>query len=111
MQTLGGARAAGLDVLIGSLEPGKRADIVVRSGEAAELAPGSDAAHQLIAVGHGPSADTVLVNGRIVMRGGRSTLLDEAAVFAEARASIGRMTGRLGLNPPGLWPRAQAAAE
>jgi 5-methylthioadenosine/S-adenosylhomocysteine deaminase len=111
MQTLGGARAAGLDALIGSIEPGKRADIVVRSGQVAELAPGSDAAHQLIAVGHGPSADTVLVNGRVVMRGGRSTLLDEAAVFAEARASNARMTDRLGLKPPGLWPSAQNAAE
>jgi 5-methylthioadenosine/S-adenosylhomocysteine deaminase len=106
MQTLGGARAAGLDALIGSLEPGKRADIVIRSGDAAELAPGSDAAHQLIAVAHGPSADLVLVNGDIVMRGGRSTRLDEAAVFADARASVARMTARLGLKPPGLWPSA-----
>ncbi len=105
MQTLGGARAAGLGEIIGSLEPGKRADIVVRTSGLAELAPGVDAAHQLICVGHGPTADTVLVNGRIVMRGGRSTLMDEAAVFAEARASVARMVERLGLKPPGLWPR------
>jgi hypothetical protein len=57
-------------------------------------------------VGHGPTADTVLVNGRIVMRGGRSTLMDEAAVIAEARASVARMCERLDLNPPGLWPRS-----
>lgn len=104
MQTLGGARAAGLDAIIGSLEAGKRADIVVRSTDMAELAPGFDPAHQLIAVGHGASVDTVLVNGRIVMRNGRSTLVDEQAVFAEARASVERMAARLGLKPPGLWP-------
>jgi 5-methylthioadenosine/S-adenosylhomocysteine deaminase len=105
MQTLGGARAAGLGEIIGSIEPGKRADIVVRANGLAELAPGADAAHQLICVGHGATADTVLVNGRIVMRGGRSTLMDEAAVIAAARASVARMVERLGLKPAGLWPR------
>ena len=106
MMTLGGARAAGLDAIIGCLEPGKRADLVIRSTLLAELGPGVDPAHQLVTAGHGPSADTVIVNGRIVMRGGRSTLVDEAAVIAEARASVGRMAHRLGLPPPGLWPRA-----
>jgi len=104
MQTLGGARAAGLDSIIGSLERGKRADIVIRASALAELAPGVDPAHQLICVGHGPTADTVLVNGQIVLRGGRSTLVDEASVFAEARASVQRISERLGLKPPSRWP-------
>jgi 5-methylthioadenosine/S-adenosylhomocysteine deaminase len=105
MQTLGGARAAGLEAIIGSLESGKRADIVLRLSSLAELAPGVDPVHQLICVGHGPTADTVLVNGRIVLRNGRSTLVDETATFAEARASVQRMSERLGLKSPGLWPR------
>jgi 5-methylthioadenosine/S-adenosylhomocysteine deaminase len=105
MQTLGGARAAGLDRIIGSLESGKRADIVVRSTGVAELAPCVDPVHQLICVGHGPTADTVLVNGEIVLRRGRSTRVDEGAVFAEARASVVRMAERLNLGLPGVWPR------
>lgn len=105
MVTLGGARAAGLDRLIGSLEPGKRADIVIRRTDAVELAPGIDPAHQLVTVGHGPTADTVLVNGRVVLRGGRSTLVGEEAVVAAARASVERMAKRLGLDFPGRWPR------
>jgi cytosine/adenosine deaminase-related metal-dependent hydrolase len=105
MVTLGGARAAGLDRLIGSLEPGKRADIVVRRTNAVELAPGVDPAHQLVTIGHGPTADTVLVNGRVVLRGGRSTRVSEDAVIAEARASVGRIAERLGLSIPGRWPR------
>ncbi len=105
MVTLGGARAAGLERLIGSLEPGKRADIVVRRSDAVELAPGVDPAHQLVTIGHGPTADTVLVNGRVVLRGGRSTLVGEDAVVAEARASVGRLAERLGLGTPGRWPR------
>jgi len=106
MYTLGGARAAGLGAIIGSLEPGKRADIVLRASGLAEMAPGVDPVHQLICVGHGPTADTVLVNGQIVLRSGSSTLVDEAVVFADARASVRRMSERLGLKPPGLWPRA-----
>jgi hypothetical protein len=85
--------------LIGSLETGKQADIVVRSTDSAELWPGIDPAHQLIAAGHGPTADTVIVNGRIVMRHGRAVLVDEAAVFAEARASALRVAKRLGMKP------------
>jgi cytosine/adenosine deaminase-related metal-dependent hydrolase len=104
MHTLGGARAAGLHAILGGLEAGKRADIVVRSVGAAELAPCIDPAHQLICIGHGPTADTVLVNGEIVLHSGHSTRVDEAAVFAEARASVARMANRLDLRPPGLWP-------
>jgi cytosine/adenosine deaminase-related metal-dependent hydrolase len=105
MVTLGGARAAGLERILGSLEPGKRADIVVRRSDAVELAPGVDPAHQLVTIGHGSTADTVLVNGRVVLRDGRSTRVGEDAVIAGARASARRLAERLGLAVPGGWPR------
>ena len=107
MMTLGGAKAAGLLHLIGSLEAGKRADIVIRSGDAAELMPSIDPVHQLVTVGHGANADTVLVNGRVVMRGGHTTLADDVELFAKARASVDQVIKRLGLKPPGLWPRQE----
>src|SRR6266567_2594585 len=84
-------QAARLQHLIGSLEPGKRADIVIRSTHAAELMPSIDPVHQLVTVAHGANADTVLVNGRIVLREGRATLVDEADVFAKAQASVHRI--------------------
>jgi 5-methylthioadenosine/S-adenosylhomocysteine deaminase len=105
MLTLGGARAAGLDSIIGSIEAGKRADIVVRRPDVAEMGPGIDAAHQLVSVGHGPTADTVLVNGRVVMEGGQPTLVDAETVLADARASVQRMVRRLDMAQPGVWPR------
>lgn len=106
MMTLGGAQAAGLQSLIGSLETGKRADIVIRSTNTAELMPSIDPVHQLVAVGHGPNADTVLVNGRIVLQGGHATQVDEMGIFSKAQTSVRQIIDRLGLAPPGLWPRA-----
>lgn len=105
MMTIGGAKAAGLHNTIGTLEPGKRADIVIRAANTAELMPGIDPAHQLVAVGHGPNADTVLVNGQIVMRHGRASGVDEVEIFRKAQESVLRVIERLGLSSPGLWPR------
>jgi cytosine/adenosine deaminase-related metal-dependent hydrolase len=109
MMTVGGARAAGLQDLIGSLERGKRADIVIRSTESAEMMPSIDPAHQLVTVGHGPTADTVFVNGRIVLRNGRTTLVDQSKIFAQAQRSVHKIIDRLGLSLPGLWPRREPA--
>ena len=68
--------------------------------------PRFDPAHQLVAVGHGATADTVLVNGKVVMRGGHDAV-DEADVFAKARTSIERMMQKLGLSPP-VYGRVQS---
>jgi cytosine/adenosine deaminase-related metal-dependent hydrolase len=109
MMTIGGAQAAGLQKIVGSLEAGKRADIVIRSTNAAELMPSIDPAHQLVTVGHGPNADTVIVNGRVVLKQGKTTRVDEADIYARAQKSVYQIIDRLGLSLPGLWPRSQAA--
>jgi cytosine/adenosine deaminase-related metal-dependent hydrolase len=109
MMTIGGAKAAGLQTLIGSLKPGKRADIVIRSTNAAEMMPSIDPAHQLVTVGHGATADTVLVNGRVVLRDGRAVLVDQSKIFEQAKQSVRKTMDRLGLSPPGLWPRGVIA--
>jgi cytosine/adenosine deaminase-related metal-dependent hydrolase len=105
MLTLGGARAAGLQSLIGAIAPGMRADIVIRSNRFAEIAPGVDAAHQLVAVAHGATADTVLVNGKLVLRHGQPTNVDEGAVIDGARKSVAGVAKRLGISPSGQWPK------
>jgi cytosine/adenosine deaminase-related metal-dependent hydrolase len=109
MMTLGGAKAAGLGKLIGSLEPGKRADIVIRSIDSAEMMPSIDPAHQLVTVGHGPTADIVFVNGRVVLRDGRTALIDQSKIFAQAKKSVRKIIDRLGLALPGLWPHREPA--
>ena len=98
MQTVNAATAAGLEREMGSLEPGKRADIVIRSASAAEAFPGNDLLHQLaLTMGTG-SVDTVLVNGEIVFRGGCSTRVDEADIYRSVSDSVVARARRLGID-------------
>ncbi|MEM9557387.1 MAG: amidohydrolase [Acidobacteriota bacterium] len=70
MATIEGARAIGMDHLIGSLEPGKRADLVIVSTDAFRQTPWQDAASLLVYSTRADDVDTVLVDGEILLRGG-----------------------------------------
>jgi 5-methylthioadenosine/S-adenosylhomocysteine deaminase len=85
MATIQGARALGLEKLIGSLEPRKRADLVVVSTGSARLTPIYDPVSHLVYAAHGEDVRTVMVNGRVLMRDRRMLTLDEPAVLTEAR--------------------------
>ena len=85
MATIGGARAIGLEAMIGSLEPGKRADLIVVSMTAPRQTPMYEPISHLVYTTRGDDVDTTIVNGRILMRGRQVVSLDEAAVLAAAR--------------------------
>ena len=104
MQTVRAARVAGLAHDIGSLEPGKRADIVIRSPLAPEVQPAVNPVHQLALLSSASSVDTVIVDGRIVLRNGRSTRVDEAKAYATVKKTVERRMRRLGLSPSVSWP-------
>jgi hypothetical protein len=71
----------GLADMMGSLEPGKRADLVIRSGDLPEYQPGHYPIQNLLLASRGKSVDTVIVDGQIVVRGGHSTRVDEQVVY------------------------------
>ncbi len=85
MATLGGARVLGLDTQIGSLEPGKRADIVIVGMRQPRQTPLYDAVSHLVYTTRGDDVETVIVNGKILMKNKRVVTMDEAAVLADAR--------------------------
>jgi 5-methylthioadenosine/S-adenosylhomocysteine deaminase len=91
MATIGGARVLGLDRLIGSLEPGKRADLIVVSMRGARQTPMYDPVSHLVYVSHGDDVQATVVNGRVLMRDRKVLTLDEPAVLAEARAMAERV--------------------
>lgn len=97
MATREGARALGLGRDTGSLEPGKRADVIVVSMSHPRQTPMYDPLSHLVYVTRGDDVRTTIVNGRVLMRDGRVLTLDEAAVLGEARrladdvrAAVGR---------------------
>jgi cytosine/adenosine deaminase-related metal-dependent hydrolase len=98
MLTINGARAMGCADQLGSLEPGKQADVVIRRADVPDAQPLADPVFQLAMLSRATSVDTVIVAGRIVLRRGRSTLVDERVTFADVRASVARMLRRLGLR-------------
>jgi 5-methylthioadenosine/S-adenosylhomocysteine deaminase len=84
MATLGGARALGMEGRIGSLEAGKRADLVVVGLDEPRLHPLYDPVSHLVYVAKGADVRHVVVEGRVIMRDRRVLTLDEKAVVAEA---------------------------
>lgn len=84
MATLNGARALGIDDLVGSIEVGKRADLVVLDPRSPSLTPTFDAHVTLAAsAGRGDVRD-VIADGRVVVRDRHVLTIDEATVLAEA---------------------------
>ncbi len=86
MATIGGARALGMERRIGSLEPGKRADVIVVNMSTARQTPMYDPVSHLVYATRGDDVQAMVVNGKVLMRGKRVLTLDEPAILAEARA-------------------------
>ena len=77
MATLGGARTMLMENEIGSLEPGKKADVVLHDIDRPEWRPLLNVMNQLVWSADGRSVHTVFVDGRMVVDGGRMTTIDE----------------------------------
>ena len=81
--TVGGARALGLGDRLGTLAPGMLADLTGYRLAAYPFRPLNDALRQLVYAETGAGLDLVIVDGETVMRDGRFTRFDEAAILAE----------------------------
>jgi len=83
--TAGGAKSVGLGSEIGSIEPGKRADLAILSLDSPRLTPLNDPVIHLVYAESGASVETVIVDGEIVVNGREVTRVDEQAVIEEVR--------------------------
>lgn len=101
MRTLNAAHAVGLSHMIGSIENGKKADIVIRGTD--EALPGVNPIQELLLSGHRATVSTVLVDGRLVFLDGRSTQVDQSAAAAAGRAMARRVLNRAGYVPRLPW--------
>jgi 5-methylthioadenosine/S-adenosylhomocysteine deaminase len=104
MATLGGARTMLLQDQIGSLEPGKKADIVLHDIDRPEWRPLLNVMNQLVWSADGRGVHTVFVDGKIVVEAGRMTTIDEDALWAAAQTAGEAITLRSGLPDMAKYP-------
>ena len=97
MATREGARALGMDSEIGSIEPGKRADLIVVDRDRPHLEPGGDPYSTLVYAARGPDVRMTMVDGQILNRDFQLVQMDAAEVTAEARSASAELMKRAGL--------------
>ena len=96
MATRAGARAAGLAGRIGTIEVGKRADIVIHTLERPEMIPTTNMIRNLVYASRSKSVRTVIVDGRIVLEDGAFVAIDERAMLTAINEAAKGLLSRMG---------------
>jgi 5-methylthioadenosine/S-adenosylhomocysteine deaminase len=95
MATIIGARAAGLEKEIGSLETGKRADLITLRLDRPHAVPLYNVYSQIVYALKGSDVEDVAVDGKPIVRNGRSLTLDSAPILAKAKEYAAKVTASL----------------
>src|SRR6058998_2769647 len=90
LATAGSARVLGQAADLGEIAPGRKADLVLLRADSVFLRPLADPVNALVYAETGASVDTVLVDGHVVVQGGRVTTVDEAGIYAQAQEAAER---------------------
>ena len=104
LATRTGARALGMDDTIGSIEVGKRADLVLFDTKRPEWRTLFNPVNTLVYSADGRSVHTVIVDGRIVVRDHVPTFVDEWELIQEVQAIGSDMMKRAGVEFLPRWP-------
>ncbi|MBV9556692.1 MAG: amidohydrolase family protein [Pseudolabrys sp.] len=96
MATMGGAFDLKIDDKVGSLKPGKRADIILIRATDPSMAPVGDPYDALVTFAHAGNVDTTIVDGRILRQGGKFVAADYAKILAEANNEAERLKAKAG---------------
>jgi cytosine/adenosine deaminase-related metal-dependent hydrolase len=98
LATVDGAVDLGIADRAGSITPGKRADLVLVRTTDSNMAPAGDPYEAIVSLAMPANVDTVIVDGRVLRRGGAFTAFDHARIVAEAREAA------VGLRQKAGWP-------
>ena len=100
LATIGSARALHMEKEIGSIEKGKRADLVIVNRDSLNQIPLYNIYSDLVYATKASDVETVVINGKVVMRNRRLLTLDETAIKKDARAFRERIIKSLGTAAP-----------
>jgi cytosine/adenosine deaminase-related metal-dependent hydrolase len=104
MATIRGAESLLMERRIGSLEPGKRADLVLFDRDAPEWRPLLHPLNNLVYAASGASVRSVMIEGRLVLDDGRITTVNERAIYDRVEALARDQVRRAGLTIESRWP-------
>jgi len=105
MATLVGAQALGVDAEIGSIEPGKKADLVLFDTQRPEWQTLFNPVNNLVYNADGRSVHTVIIDGRVRIDAYRQTFVDEPRLFAQVQEIGEKLQRRTGTSfPRSRWP-------
>jgi 5-methylthioadenosine/S-adenosylhomocysteine deaminase len=104
MGTIRGAEALLLERQIGSIEVGKRADLVLYDLDTPEWRPLLNPVNNLVYAASGASVRTVVIDGRVVLDEGRLTTLDERELYARVERLSREHVRRAGVPIDNKWP-------
>jgi cytosine/adenosine deaminase-related metal-dependent hydrolase len=104
MATINGARALGLEQEIGSLEIGKKADLVVVDLDRLHTTPSPNPVSTLVYAATGGEVDTVVVDGKVVVKEGQLLSMDENEIKRQAREHATQVYRRAGIEIHSRWP-------
>ncbi len=93
MATIDGARALGLADEIGSIEAGKRADLILLNLDKLHTTPCPDVVSTIVYAAQSTDVETVWIDGRAVLRDGRLTTMNEREVIESAQTEVERLAG------------------
>jgi len=97
MATRNGARTMNLDAEIGSIETGKRADLIVVDRDRPHLAPGIDPYSTIVYAGRGSDVRTTIVDGEVLVDDFMPVRVDRAEVATEARRVARELASKAGV--------------
>jgi cytosine/adenosine deaminase-related metal-dependent hydrolase len=101
--TLGGAKACGLDHKIGSLTPGKEADIVLITTDRMNLIPVNNPVGGVVEFSNVGNVDTIFVAGKVVKRDGKLVNVDFPSFRKKVDAARDGLFERAGVPTDGSW--------
>ncbi|MBI1851880.1 MAG: 5'-deoxyadenosine deaminase [Planctomycetes bacterium] len=103
MATIGGARTLGLDKLFGSIEPGKRANLVALDLDGLHHQPGADLATTIVYGARAEDVVLTMVDGEVLYRNGKLAKIDEGQLADRCREAKRAVFARAGVPGAASW--------
>ena len=85
MATIEGAKVLGMDEEIGTIEPGKKADMIFIKTDRIHLCPDNDVCSNIVYSANGADVDTVMIDGKVIMQNRKMVNLDEKEVMRQVK--------------------------